>query len=161
MRIIQKFKMNYLHDKGNRKHVHMCMGHYEDKRLVGDKKEMVHTNGHFHLYNKGLVISDWDHIFRIEPDNYKINEISFATISRVWDHGRNAYDEPKALCPMCGKRFAPNKKVLDCIAEICKDLNPELSPCLHLDKSAWENPALKEHTCPYCGNKLRFNPFVS
>ena len=153
--------MNYLHDKGNREHAHMFMGHKEDKRLVGDKKEMVHTNGHFHLYDKGLVISDWDHIFRIEPDNYPINEISFATISRVWNHSMDKLDNPKALCPMCGKRFAPNKKVLDCIAEICKDLNPEMSPCLHLDKSDWENPALKGHTCPYCGNKLRFNPFVS
>ena len=161
MRIIQKFQMNYLHDKGNRKHVHMSMGHYEDKRLVGDKEEMVHTNGHFHLYDKGLVISDWDHIFRIEPDNYKINEISFATISRVWDHGRDAYDEPKALCPMCGKRFTPSKSVLDTIASICKDLEPGVSPCLHLAKNAWEVQQLKGHTCPHCGNKLRFNPFIS
>ena len=161
MRIIQKFQMNYLHDEGNRKHAHRYMGHEEDKRLVGDKEEMVHTNGHFHLYDKGLVISDWDHIFRIEPDNYKINEISFATISRVWDHGRDAYDEPKALCPMCGKRFTPSKSVLDTIASICKDLEPGVSPCLHLAKNAWEGQELKGHTCPHCGNKLRFNPFIS
>ena len=162
MRIIQKIQMNYLHDGGNRRSSFHFMRHLVvDERMVNNKEEKVHNGRHFQLYDKGLVISDWDHIFRIEPDNYKINEISFATISRVWDHGRNAYDEPKALCPMCGKRFTPSKSVLDTIASICKDLEPCVSPCLHLAKNAWEVQELKGHTCPHCGNKLRFNPFIS
>lgn len=94
MRIIQKFQMNYIYDKGNRRNSFRSMKHLvTDERLVGDTKEMVHNSGHFQLYDKGLLISDWDHIFRIEPDNYKINDISFATISRVWNHGTDSYDE--------------------------------------------------------------------
>lgn len=162
MRIIQKFQMNYIYDNGNRKNSFGFMKHLvTDERLVDNTKEMIHNSRHFQLYDKGLLISDWDHIFRIEPDNYKINDVSYATISQVWNHRTDSYDKPKALCPMCGKRFVPDRSVLESIEKICKDMTPGTSPCLNLDKNAWDVEELKGHTCPHCRNNLRFTPFIS
>jgi uncharacterized protein (DUF983 family) len=39
-------------------------------------------------------------------------------------------------------------------------LKPEQSPCLELPKEAWEEPGLLG-SCPKCGEKLKFNPFVA
>lgn len=162
MKIVQKFQMNYLHDTGNRKNSFHFMKHsVVDDRLFCNKREMVHNGRHFKLYDKGLVISDWDHLFRIEPDGYRINETSFATISRVWNHRTEMLGEPMVMCPMCGKRFVPDKAVIDIIETLCKDIEPNSSPCLLLDRSAWDVQELKGHTCPHCRNSLRFNPFIS
>ena len=160
MKLVQEFRMNYPNDKESRSNSFCFVSQHIDKREAGGKTEHVHNSRHFQLYDKGLIISDWDHIFRIEPDGYKINEVSFATISRVWNHRNDEFDEPKALCPMCGKRFAPDGKVLKCIEDICKGLPQDASPCLNLKFSEWEKPELKGHTCPHCGNQLRFNPFI-
>ena len=160
MKLVQEFRMNYPNDKESRSNSFHFVSQHIDKREAGGKTEHVHNSRHFQLYDKGLIISDWDHIFRIEPDGYKINEVSFATISRVWNHRKDEFDEPKALCPMCGKRFAPDGKVLKCIEDICKGLPQDASPCLNLKFGEWEKPELKGHTCPHCGNQLRFNPFI-
>lgn len=160
MKLVQEFRMNYPNDKKSRANSFLFVSQHIDNRYMDGKAEHVHNSRHFQLYDKGLIISDWDHIFRIEPDGYKINEVSFATISRVWNHRKDEFDEPKALCPMCGKRFAPDGKVLKCIEDICKGLPQDASPCLNLKFGEWERPELKGHTCPHCGNQLRFNPFI-
>ena len=160
MEILQEFKMYYPNDNESRAHARHFVSHHIDKREVSGKTEYVHNSRHYQLYSRGLLISDWDRIFRIEPDGIVLNEVSYATISRVWNHRFDEYDEPKAQCPKCGHRFAPAKSVIECIERICKDLKPDQSPCLHLLPSVWETPELKGHKCPHCLSRLRFNPFI-
>lgn len=160
MDIIQKFQMNYPKDYWKRNHSSLFMGYPVDNRMVNGKVELMHKDNNILLYDKGLLISDWSQIFRIEPHNYRINDVSFTTISRVWNHKKNEYDSPKASCPMCGNRFTPPNEVLECIEEICKDMPYDSSPCMNLSISAWDTDILQGHCCPHCGNKLRFNPFI-
>lgn len=161
MKIVQKFHMNYPNDNESRSNSRVFISHNIDKRIIEDGKvEYVHNSRHFQLYDKGLLISDWDRIFRLEPDGYEINKVSFATISRVWNHRTDEFEEPTALCPMCGKRFVPDSAALACIENICKDLPVDASPCQTLKYDAWEAAQLQNHACPHCRNKLRFNPFI-
>ena len=160
MEMLQEFRMYYPNDTESRAHARLFVSHHIDKRDVAGKKEHVHNSRHFQLYSKGLLISDWDRIFRIEPDGIVLNAVSYATISRVWNHRTEEFDVPKAQCPKCGHRFAPDSNVIDCIERICKDLKPDQSPCLCLRPSAWEAPELQGHKCPYCSSRLRFNPFI-
>lgn len=160
MEVLQEFRLYYRNDNESRAHSSLFVSHQIDKRNVAGKTELVHNSRHFQLYSTGLLISDWDRIFRIEPDGIRLNAVSYATISRVWDHRTDEYDDPKAQCPKCGHRFAPEKSVIDCIENICKDLKPDQSPCLHLSLSAWDAPELQGHKCPCCASKLRYNPFI-
>jgi hypothetical protein len=160
MKVVQKFKMHYATDKQNRALSKLFTSHHIDKRSGIGNEGFIHNSRHIQLYSRGLVISDWDRIFRIEPDGFTLNAVSFATISRVYDHRTGEYDVPKAQCPICGHRFAPEKSVIDCINNICKNLEPEQSPCLHLEYIAWETPELKGHKCPHCASMLRYNPFI-
>lgn len=160
MEVLQEFRMYYPNDKESRAHARHFISHQIDVRDVAGKKEYVHNSRHYQLYSKGLLISDWDRIFRIEPDGIVLNAVSYATISRVWNHRTDEYDEPKAQCPKCGHRFVPERGVIECIERICKDLRPDQSPCLHLLPSVWETPELQGHKCPHCSSRLRFNPFI-
>ena len=160
MEMLQEFRMYYPNDDESRAHSRLFIGHHIDKRNVDGKTEHVHNSRHFRLFSKGLLISDWDRIFRIEPDGIVLNAVSYATISRVWNHRTEEYDVPKAQCPMCGHRFAPDRSVIECIERICRNLKPDQSPCLYLEPSVWETTELKGHKCPRCLSRLRFNPFI-
>ncbi|WP_294591821.1 DUF4062 domain-containing protein [uncultured Bacteroides sp.] len=122
----------------------------------------LHNKATTKVYNNGLLFSDYSKITRLEPsDGYKINEVSVATLACLWNHKTEQYESPTALCPMCGKRFAPKKDVVKAIKDICSQLHPQDSPCLTLPPTAWENPNLLGHECPHCHNKLKFNPFIA
>jgi hypothetical protein len=84
------------------------------------------------------------------------------TILQIWDFELQQYQPLSADCPLCGHRFAPPVSVLETIEKITKKagLKPEQSPCLELPDEAWEDSGLLG-SCPKCGEKLKFNPFVA
>ena len=86
--------------------------------------------------------------------------IAFTTLRQVWDYKSRKYQEPSAVCPLCGYRFAPPASVMTTIIEITKKagLRIEQSPCLELADEAWEHPGLLTE-CPSCHEPLKFNPF--
>jgi WD40 repeat protein len=84
------------------------------------------------------------------------------TIKQIWDFELKKFTQPLGYCPLCGHRFAPPASVLDTIDGITRKagLTPDQSPCLELPDEAWEEPGLLS-SCPKCGEKLKFNPFIA
>lgn len=101
---------------------------------------------HMRLYDKGLLLSDWDTLFRLEPEkNYRINEEVFTTI-----HSDGTY-----MCPLCGHQHRASMELVYKIQSISKSRR-----CFELPESEWEHSFLREYKCEGCGVRLRFNPFV-
>jgi WD40 repeat protein len=67
-------------------------------------------------------------------------------------------DELTARCGWCGKRFAPDAKVVDTTRAFCADLGLGKSPITHLPDAAYDEPRLMS-TCPMCERPLRFTPY--
>ncbi len=69
--------------------------------------------------------------------------------------------DPTAKCEGCGRRFVPEREVLDTIRSIVRDasLSAGESPCLKLPHRAWEEPRLRSQ-CLHCHRPVTFNPFI-
>jgi WD40 repeat protein len=83
------------------------------------------------------------------------------TVRYIWEFRKHQYSGPYTDCPFCGKRFEPQKKMIETIRGILRNGNigPNDSPCLKLPKEAWEEPGLLSK-CPKCGEAIKFNPFI-
>ncbi len=84
------------------------------------------------------------------------------TLVRVYRFRTHEYDKAAtAKCEWCGRRFVPEKTVLDAIDSIIRITNLEVgaSPCLELPEQAWNEPQLSSE-CTLCRKPLKFNPFI-
>lgn len=97
----------------------------------------------------------------LKISNYKIYPPS-VTIKQIWDFNYHKYLAFSVDCPFCGHRFAPSGDVQEAIRKITKEagLSSDQSPCMELPNVAWGESGLLS-TCPKCGEKLKFNPFVA
>ena len=86
----------------------------------------------------------------------------FVTTRWIWSYRQKQFLSPTADCPFCGHRFEPEKKYIDTIKGILRNgkIGPQDSPCLKLDREAWDEPGLFSN-CPKCNEKIRFNPFIA
>lgn len=86
---------------------------------------------------------------------------------RMWIHADTkgaGHPDPdiKADCKWCGETFVVPTKLTDCIDELHRvaGISKERTPLLTLPDSAWEDERLIS-SCPKCGKRLKYNPFVS
>jgi WD40 repeat protein len=89
-------------------------------------------------------------------------DIPIATGRQMWDFDSKCFQRLSIDCPLCGFNFKPEQKYIDIIKKILQNnnINPGESPCLLLPKETWEDPGLLS-SCPKCGAKLKFNPFIA
>jgi len=69
--------------------------------------------------------------------------------------------ELEVCCPWCSEVFEAPARVVSAIRAACRSvrLQPQDSPCLTLQDSAWAHDGL-EDDCPLCAGRVRYNPFV-
>lgn len=100
---------------------------------------------HMRLYDKGLLLSDWDTLFRLEPGNgYRINKEVLTTL-----HMDGTY-----YCPLCGHLHRASNELIQKI----KSINANRK-CYDISLREWDSPFLREHKCDNCGVSLWFVPF--
>lgn len=115
---------------------------------AGSKRKATRDPNHCAVYDKGLLISDWDTLFRLEPSGgYCINQEVYTTLKVEG----NAFSY---RCPVCGHVHRVDRPAVESILNQC---SRNLS--LLIDEEKWDAPQLSGYQCEQCGVKLRFNPF--
>ena len=115
------------------------------------------------VFAGGIFVGGWQgETFIIKVGRELIcSDFGIVTVRKIWMFGQQQYYNPSTDCPFCGYRFEPEKKYIDTIKGILRNSNigPSDSPCLKLDKEAWNESGLFSN-CPKCHEKIRFNPFI-
>jgi WD40 repeat protein len=87
--------------------------------------------------------------------------VPITTAVRAYLFERHEWENnPKALCPACGTRFAVPPRAAEAIAQAEAALKPGIPPSLQLDEKTFQDERLL-CGCPNCTAQTRLNPFAA